>query len=384
MANRKMTLSKTKLAQSVSSSVSSKVKSLGLATILLLSSTDASALGLGSLEIASNLDQPLRGKIELRVADGDDVDTLTAVIATREDFESVGIEYPEYLKDVSILLDTLSSESGQRFLRVTSNNVVIKEPFIHFLVRVQWSGGSFLREYTALIDPPVYAADTPASIAEPREVGTDQSYQSDNLGTTDIEPDVYDDGVVVQDIPEEVDEPLIDDNFYNDSGATASSESYTSSSQVTDASYGPVESGESLSVIAQDLQRQFPDLSIYQIMKVLFEENKDAFIGENINGLIKGSILQIGDLNAIRSVDIADSKAFYSQQILEWDPQLLQPTGSDSLNVGQDNYNFQDDSSFADEGDSYETQDSFQVGASSESNDYVSSNQGDSLSLIHI
>jgi len=388
MANRKMTLSKTKLSQLVSSGVSGKAKSIGLAAALLLSSTNASALGLGSLEIESNLDQPLSGTIQLRIAPGDDINSLTAVIASRDDFESLGIEYPEYLKDFSLLLDTLGDD---RVLRVTSNNVVIKEPFIHFLVRVQWSGGSFLREYTALIDPPVYAAEAPSSLAEPREVGTDQTYQSDTLDTPDVEPQVFDE-VVVEDIPEDtaeeaevaVDEPLIEDDFYNDEAETASEESdveFLSESQPTDASYGPVESGESLSVIAQDLQRQFPDLSIYQIMKVLFDENKGSFIGENINGLIQGAILRIGDLNAIRDVDVAESRAFYNQQILDWNPQLLEPAGTDSINVGQDNYNFQDDSSFtADVGnsDTFGTEDSFQVGASTESDDYVSSDQGDS------
>jgi len=134
-----------------------------------------------------------------------------------------------------------------------------------------------------------------------------------------------------------------------------------------------------LSLIAQDLQAQFPDLSIYQIMKVLFDENESSFIGGNINGLIKGSILRIGDLDAIRSVDVAQSKAFYTEQITEWNPQLLQASGDDSLNVGQDSYNFDgasdDSSALAD--DSYDSEESFQVGASTESDDYVSSDQGD-------
>jgi pilus assembly protein FimV len=369
MANRKMTLSKTKLAQALSASISSRVKSLGVAAAILLSASNASALSLGSFEVASNLDQPLNGTIELRVAAGDDLDTLSAVIASAEDFESLGIDYPDFLKDFSLTLDTVN---GEQRLRVTSNNVIIKEPFIHFLVRVEWSGGSFLREYTALIDPPVYAAGVPTAISEPRQVGTDQSYQTeDNIVSQ--EPAVVQDSVASE-------EPLIKDNFYNDSADTveqAPALEYPFDTLAIDASYGPVESGESLSVIAQDLQRQFPDLSIYQIMKVLFEENQSAFIGANINGLLKGSILKIGDLNAIRAVNVSESKSFYFEQIADWNPQLLQPSGSDSINVGQDSYNFQDDSSFTSDTNEFSSEDSFQVGASAESNDYVSSDQGD-------
>lgn len=378
MANRKMTLSKTKLAQALSMGVSSRAKSLGIAAALLLSASNASALGLGSFEVASNLDQPLNGAIELRVAPGDDLDTLNAVIASREDFESLGIDYPGYLQDVSLSLDTVA---GERLLRVTSNDVVIKEPFIHFLVRVEWSGGSFLREYTALIDPPVYAAAAPSTVSEPRQVGTDQDFQDETSQTESdlVVEDLVDDDTIEQELLAD-EEPLVADDFYSDGTNSNSEESEvdsSSSSQPTDASYGPVESGESLSVIAQDLQRQFPDLSIFQIMKVLFEENQSSFIGPNINGLIKGSILKIGDLEAIRSVDVSESKSFYTQQIAEWNPQLLLPSGSDSLNVGQDSYNFQDDSSFTSGSDESFQQDSFQVGASTESNDYVSSDQGD-------
>ncbi len=383
MANRKMTQSKTKLAQSVSNSLSTGVKTLGFAAALLLGSQNASALGLGALQVESNLDQPLSGSIELRVADGDDLNTLSAVIASKEDFESLGIDYPSYLKDFSLLLDTLD---GKRSLRVTSNNVVIKEPFIHFLVRVQWSGGSFLREYTALIDPPVYAAESPSSVAIPREVGTDQTYQPEVEEPSYEEAGVAVEDIVSEELPSEEDEPLIDDNFYNDDtvddsvSEQVSAEFNNSEASIpTDATYGPVESGESLSLIAQDLQAQFPDLSIYQIMKVLFDENESSFIEGNINGLIKGSILRIGDLDAIRSVDIAESKAFYTQQINDWDPQYLIASTDDSLNVGQDNYNFDDSSddssSFAD--DSFGSDDSFQVGASTESDDFLSSDQGD-------
>jgi pilus assembly protein FimV len=370
MVNRKMTLSKTKLAQALSASISSRAKSVGLAAALLLSASNASALGLGSFEVASNLDQPLNGTIELRVATGDDLDSLSAAIASVEDFESLGIDYPAYLKDFSLTLDTVD---GEQRLRVTSNNVIIKEPFIHFLVRVEWSGGSFLREYTALIDPPVYAAGAPTAISEPRRVGTDQIYQAEDIVISE-QPSASQDQVASE-------EPLIEDDFSSDDAGIVNQEpelEFRSDSLAIDASYGPVESGESLSVIAQDLQRQFPDLSIYQIMKVLFDENQSSFIGANVNGLKKGSILKISDLNAIRSVNVAESKAFYFQQIAEWNPQLLQPSGSDSINVGQDSYNFQDDSSFTSEASDFSSEDSFQVGASAESNDFVSSDQGGS------
>ncbi|MBT8113941.1 MAG: hypothetical protein KJP04_01080, partial [Arenicella sp.] len=138
------------------------------AAMAVLMVGNAHALGLGNLEVESNLDQPLRGSIELRVAEGDDIDSISVSIASRDEFDRLGISYPDYLKDITINFDTYP---GGSVLRISSENVVIREPFIQFLVRVDWSGGSFLREYTALIDPPTYAAETPRAVAAPQAVG---------------------------------------------------------------------------------------------------------------------------------------------------------------------------------------------------------------------
>ena len=379
MANRKKTLSTTKTASSV-------VKQLGVSAAFLMASTQVGALGLGAFEVQSNLDQPLNGTIELRTAPNDDVSTVRAVIASREDFESLGIDYPGYLENISL---SIEDSGGGKILRVVSNDVVIKEPFIHFLVRVDWSGGSFLREYTALIDPPVYAAEAPRSFAEPRAVGTDQSYESEPPSDIDVEP-LEEEAVEVEEPVEEAYEPevqtdevttepeeetLIEDDFYESPEQETAVD--TGTERRPDARYGPVTRGESLSVIAQELQRQFPDLSIYQIMKVLFDENEGAFIQGNINGLIEGAILDIGDLDAIRAVDLEESREFYRTQLADWDPSFLQPAGSDSLNVGQDEYAFTDDTfgSTTDTGASAGV-DSFQVGASTETESFVSSDQG--------
>ena len=383
MADRKMTFNKTKTANSV-------LKQLGISAALLMASSTANALGLGALEVQSNLEQPLNGTIELRTSSSDDVSTVTAKIAPREDFEKLGIDYPAYMQNISLALE---DAAGGKVLRVRSNDVVINEPFIHFLIRVDWSGGSFLREYTALIDPPVYAAEAPRSFSEPRAVGTDQSYAADESSSLEVESldeDVSYDEVAVSDPPVEdvasEEAPLIEDDFYSepdssaDESYTETTSSSTSSSypEGTDARYGPVASGESLSVIAQELQRQFPDLSIYSIMKVLFEENPSAFINGNINGLMQGAVLDIGDLDAIRAVDAAAAKEFFSDQVAAWDPSVLSPAGSsDSISVGQDSYSYNDDVfGSSSSSSSSSSAESFQVGASRDTAEFVSSDQG--------
>lgn len=377
----------------------------------VLFSCNVSALGLGALEVRSNLDQPLSATIELRVAPGDDIGSVSAQIASRDDFERLGVDYPAYLQDLNLTVENMGG--GDYVLRVVSNDVIIKEPFIHFLVRVDWSGGSFLREYTALIDPPVYAAQAPTSLSEPKVVGTDQSYSADiepDLAAQDIdesasttetyeEPEYEAEADYAEDPyaePTEV-EPTeyseqaeVVDEVFSQPQTTSTDEP----GLPTDAKYGPVVSGESLSVIAQELQRQFPDLSIYQIMQVLFDENNEAFINGNINGLMAGAVLSIGDLNAIRQVDVAAAKQFFYDQLSEWDPSVLTASSAQTdYLVGQDSYTGQDESLYNDsiantgvddyssastEPDYASTETAFQVGASTEIDPLVSSGEGDS------
>ena len=389
MAYQKITLLKTNL--------------VAIALAALLFSSNLFALGLGTMEVSSNLDQPLEGLIQLRVSDGDDINSIVAKIASREDFEKLGIAYPSYMKDISLSLDTID---GDNVIRVISNNVVIKEPFIHFLVRIDWSGGSFLREYTALIDPPTYAAETPKSLSQPRWVGSDQSYQAEDYPELEVEDiassaDENYETEALDEIFNDVDvdsETSYQDSYEEesfDSDDTVSAENaddsysdidsdYNNNTLPTDAQYGPVESGESLSLIAAELQRQFPDLSIYQIMQVLFEENRGAFIDENINGLLAGVVLNIGDLDAIRAVDVAQAKQFFFDQLTEWDPSSLLPASSsdDGLSVAQNQYSdegaddlYDFDTSNTDFSDT--STDSFQVGASTESQSLITGSDGD-------
>ena len=386
MANRNTSSLKTRFKPTQNRRLQKTGKLSMLAASLLLSS-NAFALGLGALEVSSNLDQPLSGRIELNVQPSDDLSGLTAVIAPRSDFETLGLDYPEYLKDIGIIIDQLDSTPA---LVITSNGVVIKEPFINFLVRVEWAGGSFLREYTALIDPPIYAAETPQSIAEPQLVGTDENISAPPAFTDPTSPEVSD---IVDDTAD--DQELVSDeesrdegNFYadgrnaSDSGTIESieqrGEEATQSSIPTDAQYGPILPGESLSMIAQELQGQFPDLSIYQIMKVLFDENPDSFIDNNINGLIKGSLLTLGDLEAIRAVDVEQSRTFFRDQVAAWDNSAFSSGGSstDSISVDDDSYNFdsQTDDITAFETDTSQD-DNFQVGSSANVNDLVSADQ---------
>jgi pilus assembly protein FimV len=125
------------------------------------------ALGLGDIHLKSSLNAPLDAEIDLVGASADDLSGLKATLASRESFTRGGLDYPGFLGTLSFVPE--KSADGRNVLHVHSAEPA-NEPFATLLVEVDWARGHVVREYTVLIDPPVFSgAEAPArtSVAAP-------------------------------------------------------------------------------------------------------------------------------------------------------------------------------------------------------------------------
>ncbi|MEK7758346.1 MAG: peptidoglycan-binding protein, partial [Pseudomonadota bacterium] len=109
------------------------------------------ALGLGRLTVNSGLDEPFNAQIELISPTAQEIKTLKAALASRADFDIAGVERNALLFDITYTVR--QHPNGQHYLKLATHNPV-REPFLHFLIQVDWSGGHLIREYSALLDPP--------------------------------------------------------------------------------------------------------------------------------------------------------------------------------------------------------------------------------------
>src|SRR5690348_4247085 len=140
-----------------------KRSSRALALLLVLPSA-AFALGLGDIRLLSPLNAPLDAEIELVDVAPDEVNTVQAQIAPRETFARYGLEWPAYLAGVQVR--TVRSADGHQVIKLKSSDPV-SEPFVTLLVQVNWSRGQLVREYTMLLDPPLYTPGSPAVASAP-------------------------------------------------------------------------------------------------------------------------------------------------------------------------------------------------------------------------
>ena len=121
--------------------------------------SSAEAAGLGRLTVQSALGQPLRAEVEVTAVSADEADTLTAKIASPEAFSRVGLQYKEALSGVRMAVE---NRGGRYFIKVTSSKP-INDPFVDLVVELSWASGTFSREYTFLLDPPVQQKASQAS-----------------------------------------------------------------------------------------------------------------------------------------------------------------------------------------------------------------------------
>jgi len=121
-----------------------------LALLSLVLPATVWALGLGSIETQSALNQPFKAEIPLIAASGQDLSGIQAGLASRQAYQQAGLDYSGELDELSFKV--VKTPQGPA-IRITSDKP-IKEPLLNLLVDVQWSQGQLEREYDVLLNPP--------------------------------------------------------------------------------------------------------------------------------------------------------------------------------------------------------------------------------------
>lgn len=131
---------------------------------LTMSPLSVQALGFGGIKLKSSLNEKLNAEVALLSATANDVQSLTINLATEEAFLRSGIDRSALLNKLKFKVKQRSN--GDYYIHLTTSESV-REPFMNFLLELNWKNGRMLREYTMLIDPPGRA---PKQLAEPAPV----------------------------------------------------------------------------------------------------------------------------------------------------------------------------------------------------------------------
>lgn len=137
---------------------------VGVAAVLALLPTVSQALGIGDLTLQSALSEPFRAEIELGSVSLKDLKTLKASLVRRPDF-AIGAASQDALITRQLAVHIASEPDGRHLLKLYSEQA-IREPYVHFLVQLDWAGGRLTREFMVLLDPRETAAESDVAAPE--------------------------------------------------------------------------------------------------------------------------------------------------------------------------------------------------------------------------
>lgn len=247
-----------------------------LATLLVGTPGLVFAFGLGEIEINSALNQPMNAEIELVGFNAATIDEVQVELASQQMFERVGVPRPYILTRLKF---TPMMSKGKPVIKVTSTDAV-REPFLTFLVDVRWAKGKLLREYTVLLDPPVFGEKTKAAIQAPKVARQTAPV------TSNAKKPVKQPRAVASTPAPKVPAPSIKPN----QAAVPSPASKPVTLKKTDSR--PVRRGDTLWSIAEPYARE-KGVSVNQMMLAIQQANPQSFANNNINNLKSGVVLRI-------------------------------------------------------------------------------------------
>jgi pilus assembly protein FimV len=232
------------------------------------------ALGLGEMAVKSQLNQPMDGRIKLTSLGSYDVDDIRVRMASLADFERSGVDMTLFLSELKF--ETLQETNGNATIKVSSK-APVQEPYLNFVVEAYWPDGRVLREYTVLLDLPLYSAET------------------------------------------------IDSENFSQAKSTAAPKKV----EPTPSRFNPGMSGNRYTVGSADtlwgIARQVTPsgATIQQTMIAIQRDNPDAFSNANINQLRHGVVLDLPAAQEVATLDGQTAIKEVKQQNQSWKSQSL-------------------------------------------------------------
>jgi len=255
---------------------------LAVAVLIPLS---AGALGLGEIDLKSALNQPFSAEIPVAPEQSGDIEGLEVRIASADTFRQFGLDRAAFLADFQV--SVVDRATGPAVL-ITSRQPVV-EPFVTLLLEVSWSKGRLLREYTVLLDPPVFATGSVETAVTAPTAGAAVSAPAPRTEQLPVRST----GVTSQRVAPPATVAANDDG-----------------------TYGPVKRNDTLWTIAGRFADQSASVTRNQMMMAIYQANPEAFNG-NINRLKAGMILRVPSAGDI-ALGARDATAEVRRQNEQW------------------------------------------------------------------
>lgn len=352
-----------------------------LGTALVLVPLAGYPLGLGKLKVRSALNEPLRADIEFTSITDAELKGLSTSLASRADFEAAGAERLPFLSQIKFnvvrqpdgrhMLELKTDQAvqepflhlllqlewpGGRLVREYSALIdppnyavgkpsgiepprVAEAPAVESIPEPPKSEAVAAAPTTAApeaavpVAPPAAVPETPkvadAAPAIPEPKATDAPVAATPVESETFGPQERREIVIASDSgwPDEEAPPKVEPLEPTPTEPSRAPEpppamEATSTPAVTSIPSPPsgdyaVKRGDTLWAIA-DRSRSDKDISVEQMSLAIFERNRDAFFGNNLNNLRAGKVLAMPEREQVTAVSSADARRAFKAQYDSW------------------------------------------------------------------
>jgi pilus assembly protein FimV len=262
----------------------------------LIHTGDALALALGRIVVQSALGEPLRAEIEVPELTAEEAGTLRVGLATPAAFTAAGLQFNQALGSAQLTLER--RPDGRAYLRLSSPRP-INEPFVDLMIEANWASGRIVRDYTLLIDPAKSRAAAPVTPVPAAAVP--QPARSPAAPTAQTRPPPPAAAAAAPTAPRVEVPPA---------AATVATPP-ARPSQVR------VRAGNTAGRIAE--ANRPANVSLDQMLVAMLRANPSAFIGDNVNRIKAGAVIDLPSESAANDVAAGEARQIIAAQSRDFD-----------------------------------------------------------------
>jgi len=273
---------------------------LAITTVLLLFSTNVTALELGKISSVSHLGESFYAEVPLALDQDEEISNLFVELATPAEYRAHNVHRDQALK--TIRADVKSDMQGNRI--ELSSEASINAPFITLILKVRYNRATHFKQYPVFMN--LSRAARPVQAIEKNSI-----------------PPVKEKPLTTTDAPatSRVDKE-------SDTGASVTdraSPPFTPfDGWARTSHYGPVIFGDAIYTIANRL-RIDKRYTIRQVMVALFEKNRTKFADANLNLPLHGSYLDVPMAEEVEQSSHNQALAIIEEHAGRWRAIMKQP-----------------------------------------------------------
>lgn len=311
------TLSPTTQVFRKASRVSALALVLGLTALL----PQAQALSLGRLTVQSALGEPLKAEIDIPELNAAEASSLRIGLASADVYRAAGVDFNAALVNTEITL--ARRPNGQAYLRI-GNARLVSEPYLDLILEASWASGRIVRDYTMLFDPPnlrapkptllaptVAAVTAPTTATTPRPSAPAPAVASTPASATATPVTRNETATPSTALPPA---PAPRSAARTPTPAPASSKAQPAPRPA------PPQSSDSVAVKRGDTAGRIAGANkpaaatLEQMLVAMLRANPDAFLGNNVNRLKAGAVLDLPDAAQTQAVPAAQARQLIAAQ----------------------------------------------------------------------